>query len=88
MTTAIEVALARAMAKSGEARAIRERARLSLADVGTEVDVHPATLCRWENGEVRPRAEPGVRWYRFMRQLRDAFPGQDPRDSSLQEPVA
>ena len=59
----------RAAAVSGEARATRLSARLSLRELANEVGVHPTCLRSWEVGEFLPRHENAVRWYQALNRL-------------------
>ena len=60
---------ARAAALSGEARALRVAADLSLAEVADAVGRDKATISRWEHGKVRPRGDAAVRYGRLLAQL-------------------
>jgi len=65
----LRLAEIRRLAASGEAKAIRERADLSLREVAGAVGVSPSGLFRWENGERTPRGDAAVRYAKFLRQL-------------------
>jgi transcriptional regulator with XRE-family HTH domain len=52
---ALAVAQMRADLRSGRARAIRERARLSQADVARALGTDAPTVSRWESGQCPPR---------------------------------
>ncbi len=57
----VTLALVRALVASGGARRIRERAGLSLAEVGRACKTDGSTIWRWERGAV-PRAEFALRY--------------------------
>lgn len=60
----------RAMAESGEARARRERARLSLTEMANAIGAGVPTLARWELGDRRPRdVEIALRWLAVLDEL-------------------
>jgi DNA-binding transcriptional regulator YiaG len=59
----------RSLAANGEARSLRQRARLSLADIGAACDVDQATVWRWEMGTRRPRGEPALKYARLLEEL-------------------
>ena len=70
-TDVAEVMEVRALARSGEARTIREAAGLSIREVAAAVGVAPSTVWRWENGAVMPRWEDAQRYARLLQQLRE-----------------
>jgi DNA-binding transcriptional regulator YiaG len=71
---------ARAMTASGEAREVRKRSRLSLADVGRTVGVDTSTVARWERGERVPRGDAAWRYADLLDRLsRAASAQQTPR---------
>ena len=53
----LALARVRTLGKSGAARAIRVRAGLSLAELGSRVGVGAATIHRWEVGQRSPHGE-------------------------------
>lgn len=59
------------MLRSGEARAIRERARISRADLAKDVPIDESTLWRWEAGRTIPRGEKATRYAHLLRVLAD-----------------
>jgi transcriptional regulator with XRE-family HTH domain len=65
----IRLAEVRRLAASGEAKAIREHAGLSIREVAGAIDVSPSGIFRWENGERIPRGDAAVRYAKFLRQL-------------------
>jgi DNA-binding transcriptional regulator YiaG len=71
-TIAEELALIRQAAATGEAKAVRVGARLSLADLAREIGVAPSTVCRWEKGSRSPRGLPAIAYGRLLRRLRRA----------------
>jgi DNA-binding transcriptional regulator YiaG len=69
-TTRVErLARARAMTTTGEARSVRKRSRLSLADVGRTVGVDTSTVGRWERGERVPRGDAAWRYADLLDRL-------------------
>jgi transcriptional regulator with XRE-family HTH domain len=52
----------RHLARSGEARRLRERSGLSLREVASEIGVDASSLSRWETGATAPRAKAALRW--------------------------
>lgn len=65
----IELALVRDLVLSGEARAIRINAHLSLAEIGSEVGASVSAVWRWENGERLPRGQAALRYGMLLRDL-------------------
>lgn len=74
---ALSVASARRRVSSGEARAIRLRARLSGPEVAAAIDVSVATLWRWENGQRSPRGAAAARYNDFLNDLARTSGGPD-----------
>lgn len=64
-----ELVRARELASSGAARLARQRAGLSLREVGAVVGRDPATILRWERGEQRPRGDAAIRYGAVIREL-------------------
>jgi transcriptional regulator with XRE-family HTH domain len=52
----------RKLARSGEARRIRERLGISVPELAVALRVHPSSLSRWETGRATPRAGVARRW--------------------------
>jgi DNA-binding transcriptional regulator YiaG len=65
-----ELAEAREFIASGEARRIREAARLSLADVAGAVGADYSGVGRWERGERVPRGPAAIKYARLLTRLR------------------
>ena len=61
-TTDPTVESIRPLLESGEARALRERAGMSQADVAEVVGVHHSMVCGWERGYRLPRAAAAKRY--------------------------
>jgi len=59
----------RGLAKSGEARRIREASSLSLSEVAAAVGVGVSTLARWELGDRRPQGEAALRYLGILDEL-------------------
>jgi DNA-binding transcriptional regulator YiaG len=68
----LRLAKIRALAISGEARQIRERALLSCADIARTCGVDQATVWRWEEGTRRPHGEPAIRYGDLLESLEKA----------------
>ena len=60
----------RALAQSGEARRIRQQARLSQIDVAGAIGVDPSTVSRWEIGTRRPHGAPAVAYAALLTRLK------------------
>lgn len=71
-TTAEKLQALRARTASGEARKIREAARLSLNDIARSVGTHYSTIGRWESGERLPRGEAALRYAALLERLTKA----------------
>ena len=52
---AIAIARVRSWLRTGRARTIRERARLSQAEVGAAIGTDGPQMSRWEAGKAEPR---------------------------------
>jgi DNA-binding transcriptional regulator YiaG len=72
--TAVEIARIREMAANGQARAIRERARLSQADIAGDINVDSGTIARWEAGIRSPRGTAALRYGRLLQELSEVAP--------------
>lgn len=60
----------RRMVETGQARELRRRARLSLAEVAAAIGLTPGGLSRWENNLRRPGAGASARAYaKLLQQL-------------------
>lgn len=64
-----KLARVRRLCASGSARAIREAAGLSLAEVAEPVGVSRQAVLRWELGQRRPRGEPAFRYLDVLEEL-------------------
>lgn len=60
----------RALCASGEARRIREAARLSRSELARAVGTSCASISRWESGDRRPHGELATAYHRALQQLR------------------
>lgn len=58
----VRMARCRELALSGQAREIRETARLSLSELADACGVDEGTLSRWERGQRRPRSAVALRY--------------------------
>lgn len=59
-------------AEDGSGKTIRRDARLSLRLVAQSIGVAEATVCRWENGDRRPRGQAAIRWVQLLAKLERA----------------
>ncbi len=57
-----QLAEARRLGVTGEGKRRREEANVSVPELARPLNIHPATLRRWEAGTVLPRREGGLRW--------------------------
>lgn len=64
-----ELVQVRAQARSGEARAIRLAAGLSVGEIARAVGVASVTVWRWENGQRAPRSPAAERYARVLNRL-------------------
>lgn len=72
LSTAVQLQRVRQLAATGEARRIRQAARLSLRDISPEVGADPSTILRWEKGETRPTGTAALRWLELLEHLSQA----------------
>lgn len=63
LTRLVEI---REMAASGEARLIREKARVSVAELAEIVGINRTTLWSWESGQHTPRGEKALEWQKTL----------------------
>ena len=68
----LELAEARRLLRSGEARDIRVAAGLSQPEIARSIGVTPGAVSRWETGERRPVGEPAIAYAELLRSLREA----------------
>jgi DNA-binding transcriptional regulator YiaG len=66
----VRLVQARRLASTGEARAIRLAAELSLREVADTVGVSVTCLWRWENARRAPQGQPAVFYAELLEQLR------------------
>jgi len=52
----ISLTVVRELCANGEARALRQRHRLSLGELAAAIGSTPASVAAWESGRKRPRA--------------------------------
>jgi len=69
MSDTLLLAAARRALATGQARELRERARVSQIEVGRECYVTAQAVARWESGQRVPRGEPALRYARLLVQL-------------------
>jgi DNA-binding transcriptional regulator YiaG len=67
--TARELIRVRRLTLTGAARALREEAGLSMAEIARAAGVHKATVYRWETGRRRPRGEAAERYLAVLDEL-------------------
>lgn len=71
-TQILRLARVRAAVSSGEARRLREAARLSIGEVASACGVDQSTIWRWERGTRSPRGSDKVlRYGELLDLLRD-----------------
>ena len=75
-TALVDLVRARRMGRTGEARALRQRAGLSQGEIAATVGVSTPTVQRWELGERSPHGEPGSAYGRLLAQLQEVV-GRD-----------
>lgn len=63
------LAEARALVASGEARLIRQKARLSLTDVAGAIGADYSSVGRWERGERVPRGPVALKYAQLLTRL-------------------
>jgi transcriptional regulator with XRE-family HTH domain len=64
-----ELMTARRLAERGDAVRIRLAAGLSQSEIASACEVSTSTVCRWENGQRRPRGAAAIRWARVLQRL-------------------
>lgn len=64
-----QVVAARAAGRLGTARAIREKAGLSLRELARHIQVDSTSLSSYERGIARPSPEVAIRWYRALQEM-------------------
>lgn len=69
MTKAERLSAVRRRAASGEARTIRQAARLTLEDVGSAIGTHHTTVARWERGERTPTGTAAIKYGQLLDRL-------------------
>lgn len=62
------------MAATGQARAMRLSARLSLRDLARDVGVNATTILRWEAGTSRPSGAAALRYLGALDRLQRGEP--------------
>lgn len=68
------IALMRRLVSAGEAKALRERAELSISDVARACATSPTTIWRYEKGDRVPHGETAARYANFLAQLSNLKP--------------
>lgn len=59
-------------ARSGDAKRIRQRAGLTMAQVAAVIGVGESTVSRWEGGSRKPRGEHALKWAALLNELERA----------------
>lgn len=67
----LRLARVRAAVSSGEARRLREAARLSIGEVARECGVDQSTIWRWERGFRSPRGDKALKYGELIESLRE-----------------
>jgi transcriptional regulator with XRE-family HTH domain len=67
----LSLAAVRAAVSSGEARRLREAARLSIGEVASACGVDQSTVWRWERGRRSPRGDKALKYGELIESLRD-----------------
>jgi len=65
----LDMAEAVRLARTGEARAIRQRCGVNASAVGAACGVSASAITRWESGDRRPTGMPAIAWVRLLREL-------------------
>lgn len=63
---ALAIVRVRSWLRTGRARAIRERARLSQADAGAAIGTDGPQISRWESGHATPRRDSALKLARLL----------------------
>lgn len=69
MSEIVDIARARALARSGRGQEIRERAGVSRSELAKELGRHETTVARWEGGERSPRGAVALRYGQLLTEL-------------------
>lgn len=67
----VSLARVRELCADGDAKAVRERARLSVADIARDINVARSLLGRWEDGTVRPTGKRALAYLELLEALDD-----------------
>lgn len=65
-----------------QGRELREKARLSLSEVGGSIGVAPTVIGRWEAGEIRPRRENAMAYALLLVELAELTADDVPEDAA------
>lgn len=68
-TSMLDLIRVRALAESGEAHRLREKARLSLSEMASACEVDQSSIWRWETQRRRPRGPAAIRYARVLELL-------------------
>jgi len=71
------LAEARALIGSGEARRVRQAARLSLAEVAEAIGADLSAVGRWERGKRVPRGSAALKYAQLIARLRAQLEASD-----------
>jgi DNA-binding transcriptional regulator YiaG len=63
------VSRVRGLAASGQAKEIREHARITVTELASRLGVATSSVSRWERGIGHPRTEVAEAWYRVLTDL-------------------
>lgn len=75
--TALQLSHVRYLARSGEARRLRQQSDLTQADIARSLGVSGATVSCWENGKYRPTGLAALRYGRLLHALEALQRGDD-----------
>lgn len=70
-----DLARVRLLTDAGQARRIRELARLSQSDIARAAGVTPACISRWESGDRTPTGEGAAKYLQVLDRLASVVAG-------------
>lgn len=79
MSDTSDVIQARALLRNGTGKAIRERAGLTMTELGASMEppVPASTILRWERGRSRPRAKTAQAYLTALKRVKKATASVD-----------
>ncbi len=66
----LDIARGRRLAASGDGRAVRLAAKITLTELAAQLGVSPSTLLHWERGDSAPRTDVATRYSELIERLR------------------